>query len=163
MKTISKAVLAGVSFMLLFAVAQHAQQIEAATLPASSIAPRENRVVVLRVADIGSTATRAVVIRRPGIGTSNDFIVVDATTTPRDLAKAVAVLMFSRRTQGAQVGRELRAEIAAADSTLLASKDVERAAKDLARLGKAKVASVAGIGKGPVVGITTASVKAKKK
>ncbi len=123
-----------------------------------------NRVVVLRVESLGSGSARAVVIRRPTGKSTQDFILVIASTSPADLAKAVATLMFSRRTHGPQVTSELRAEISpAAASTGLRSKDSQRATRDLARLAQARVVSIKGVGHGPAIGIATANVAARQK
>jgi len=109
---------------------------------------------------------RAVVIRRPG-DLPNNIILVTRSTSAADLSKAVTALAFSRRNKGDRVDREMRTTIVA--STPLAAsgkrgkgapptaakptRDDRRAEADLRRLPLAPAFTIAGIARGPAIGI----------
>jgi hypothetical protein len=125
---------------------------------ASDVAP--SRALLLRVNDLGNPTARAVVIRRPAGAFTQDIILVSDATSASDLAKAVAALMFSRRTRGSKLKGEIRANVIAEPSrNARRTHDEQLAAQDLARLGSARVVDVDGIGRGPGVAITPAPVQ----
>ena len=146
-----------------------------ATQPASSPRPqadaaapgsaqRKTRAVVVRVQRLTTIGTRAIVVRRPAGQVSQDFILVSASTSAADLARAVATLMFSRHTQGASVHREMRAEISAAPvNNQQKTADLQRAARDLARLPRAHAVNIKGVGHGPAIAIAVTAAPAKRK
>jgi hypothetical protein len=128
----------------------------------TSVAPLA-RIVVLKVSNLGKSGARAIIVRRPaGSTTSHDFILVDKHTVANDLAKAVSTLMYSYRTQGMNPPRELRAEISAAPASPVRPSDSERAVKHMARLSRAAVATIPGIGRGPAIAITARTVPPKR-
>jgi hypothetical protein len=117
------------------------------------------RALVVKVPGIGKPNTRAVVVRRPDGAGSRDFILVDQSTTPIDLAKAVATLIHSRRMLGHKLRGEIRAEIApAVRRTTRITSDERLAARDLQRLNRARLVNLPGIGSGRAVPITPAAV-----
>jgi hypothetical protein len=130
---------------------------------AASPAARErlaNRAVIMKVEKLSDPGARAIVIRRPTPGGTQDFILVDGGTAAGDLARAVGALMYSRRKQGSTVAQELRANIApAAPRTGRKTPDEITATRDLARLRTAPVQAVPGVGTGRVIRVATAPVK----
>ena len=122
------------------------------------------KVLVLQVNQLPRPEARAVVIRRPAAPVSHDIILVSSATTSADLARAVATVVFSRRTHGMTVSREMRADIApVAIRTNTKSDDEKLAERDLLRLQKGKAVTVDGIGRGRAIAITPAQVSARRK
>jgi len=124
----------------------------------SNVAP--SRALLLRVNDLGSPTARAVVIRRPAGAFTQDIILVSEATSASDLARAVAALMFSRRTRGSKIPGEIRANVIAEPGrNARRTHDEQLAAQDLTRLSRARVVEVDGVGRGPGVAITPAPVQ----
>jgi H+/gluconate symporter-like permease len=122
------------------------------------------KVLVLQVDQLPSPGARAVVIRRPATPVSHDIILVSAATSSSDLARAVATVMFSRRTHGTSVSREMRADIAPSTDKAKGKNDDEKLAeRDLRRLQRAKAVTVEGVGRGRAIAVTPAQVTARKK
>jgi hypothetical protein len=133
------------------------------SIAAESQQKSANRAVIMKVEKLSQPEAAAIVIRRPTSAGTQDFIIVDDETQPEDLARAVGALLFSRRSQGATVTRELRANVAPAPRrTTKKTRDEITATRDLARLRGAPVVSVPGIGTGRVLQVATAAVKPRK-
>jgi hypothetical protein len=100
---------------------------------------------------------RAVVIRRPG-DMPNNIILVTRSTSPAELAKAVAALTFSRRNKGDDVDREMRTTIVATTPAADAkpTPNERRAEADLRRVVLASEFAVRGIARGPAIVIRMA-------
>ncbi len=124
---------------------------------------------LMLVDDLGKADARAVVIRRPG-PMPNNIVLVTRSTTPAELAHAVATLIASRRSRGDGVEREMRALIGAAPpsappravrSSGSSGKGGATAAKptpsqilatsDLKRLLAAPDFAIPGVGRGPAL------------
>ena len=107
---------------------------------------------------------RAVVIRRPG-DLPNNIILVTRSTSPAELAKAVAALTFSRRTRGDDVDREMRTTILATVPVADAkpTPNERRAEADLRRVVLAPEFVVRGIARGPAIVIRMAADTAGRK
>jgi hypothetical protein len=141
---------------------QLAAQNAGALSSTASPAAVSGRALVIKVARIGKPNTRAVVVRRPQGGRIQDIIVVDNSTTAADLAKAVATLMYSRRSLGNKLPGEIRADVApAARRTTRITPDERLASRDLARLRNARVVTLPGIGSGRAIPVAPSTVLSK--
>lgn len=110
---------------------------------------------------------RAIVIRRGGDGPGN-IILVTSSTRPADLSKAVTALIFSRRSKGDQVEREMRTIISASTASAAtpakrsSTRDHRRAELDLRRLRLAPPFEIAGVGRGPALVVRMADGATKQ-
>jgi hypothetical protein len=108
-----------------------------------------NAVVVVQVNHLDPPNAKALLIRRPTAYPPN-VILVTPSTTPAELARAMATMIRSRAKHGNQVPRELRAPISEVQSQPR-SMNEKRALSDLARLKNAPEVTIPGLAQGKYV------------
>src|SRR5687767_14282444 len=126
---------------------------------------KDPSIATLMLVDtLPGTNARAVVIRRPG-DLPNSLILVSRSTSPAELAKAVAALTCSRKHRGDEVDREMRTTIVASTPApdTKPTPNQRRAEADLRRVALAPEFVVKGIARGPAIVIRMADDTAGRK
>jgi hypothetical protein len=105
---------------------------------------------IVQVPDLGATDRRAVILRRAD-GEPPNVVLVSATTTAADLARAMGALVRSVETRGPQVQRDIRAYVVADTNRTHPLTNEGRARQDLVRLSTAPVYNIDGVGPGKAI------------